>query len=116
MTALPRESTSAQRAARSSTRGTPATTGKRSPSICRRCTRFRSADLLLPDVRCHLLLQHLQRQGAVPQDDVVKVPDIEPSAELLFRAAAQLGDFQLTHLIGERLAGPADVTIDFSDR
>ena len=39
--------------------------------------------------------------------------DVKLAAQLLFRRRAQLLDFQLAHLVGQRLPGPDDVAVYF---
>ncbi len=73
-------------------------------------------DLLRIDVLLALLVQEFQRKSAVAQDNVVKFADVEFGTQFQLSFLAQLHDFHLAHLVGERLAGPGDVTINFGDR
>lgn len=61
------------------------------------------------------LFEDVEGNGALTQDDVVKFPDVEFVSQFLLGSAAQLADFQLADLVGQRLAGPRDVTVDFVD-
>ena len=44
----------------------------------------------------------------------MEVPDIELVSQCKFGFASQFRNFQLADFVGERLAGPDDVAIDFS--
>ena len=45
----------------------------------------------------------------------MELPDIEPSADLLARAIAELFDFKFADLVSQRLPRHGDVTIDLVD-
>src|SRR5687767_1065159 len=68
------------------------------------------------DVGRHLLLQHVERQAAVSEYDVVKRANVEPGAERLFGLALEVPDLQLADLVGERLTGVGDVAIHLGQR
>src|SRR6202008_2866643 len=57
----------------------------------------------------------IERQRALAENPVVKGADVELIAERCGRAVGQLADFQLADLVGKRLAGPNDVTVDLDD-
>src|SRR2546425_12912591 len=73
--------------------------------------RRRSGDVLLD-----LELKELQRQGAVAQDGVVEIANVELVPELLLGFFAQLQNFALAHLVRQSLARPGNVAIDFGAR
>src|SRR6266404_1296023 len=58
-------------------------------------------------------LKEAQRNGALLQDGVVEGADVEFGAEAALGFGAQLADFELAEFVGQRLAGPDDVAIDF---
>src|SRR6266446_5793168 len=67
------------------------------------------------DPRVHLTLENVERYGALAEDDIVKLTNVEARAQLTLAVGAQLADFELTHLVTKRLARPHDVAIDFDD-
>ncbi len=72
--------------------------------------------LLRIDVLLALFFEQLEGQSAIAQNYVVKFADVEFGAQFQLCFLAQLDDFKLAHLVGERLAGPGDITIDLGDR
>src|SRR6202158_527063 len=58
-------------------------------------------------------LKEAQRHGALLQDGVVEGADVEFGGEAALGFGAQLADFELAELVGEGLAGPDNVAIDF---
>src|SRR5438270_3597859 len=58
------------------------------------------------------LLEHVERQRAVCQHNVMELPQIELRAELLLRFLAQIEDPQHPDFVSCRLARHDDVTID----
>src|ERR1700731_3250339 len=62
----------------------------------------------------NLFFQNIERESSVPQDDIVKRADIEFRSEIFLSQRAKLLNFQLADLVGERLAGPCNIPIDFA--
>ena len=60
-------------------------------------------------------LQHGERQRPFHQDLIVKGPEVEFGAQLLFRQSAQLADLELPDLVTERLPGSRHVALDLGD-
>ena len=80
------------------------------PSCATLCVRrFLSCDPFVDE-----LLQHIQRDRALAEDDVVELAEVE-RAELFLGPPAQLLDLQLADLVGQGLAGPGDVAVDLVD-
>src|SRR5439155_3783548 len=67
------------------------------------------------DPRIHLLFEQVQRNRPVAQNNVVKLPDIEPGTELPFGFGSEFLDLELTHFVAERLPGPDDVPVHLDD-
>src|SRR5918999_2077138 len=61
-----------------------------------------------PDAR----VENVQRNRASAQYFIVKLPHIECVAKLALSVIAQLANFQLSDLVGERLTGPRDVPVN----
>src|SRR3954463_13974992 len=59
-----------------------------------------------------VLLQQVERHGAVAQHVVVEGPDVEFRAQLPLRVGAQLLDLQLADLVGQRLPRRHNVAVD----
>src|SRR5436309_9450564 len=62
--------------------------------------------------RLDVLLQQIERHGAMPQDLVVKGAEVEGGAQLSLRVSAQRLDLQLTRLVGQGQAGLGDIAVD----
>src|SRR5882724_8241063 len=60
----------------------------------------------LRDPVFHVRVQNVERQRAAAHDFVMKGAEIKLIAQLSPRLLAQLEDFQLAQLVGQRLAGP----------
>ena len=74
----------------------------------RRCLRCR----IVVDPRAYAGLYHVERQRPTEQEHIVKLPDIEPLAELLLGFPPQRAEPQLADLVRERLAGPGDIAFE----
>ena len=64
------------------------------------------------DPRVDLRFQRVERHRALSDHRIVETAQVEFAAELLLRLGAQLADLQFAQLVGQRLAGIGDVTID----
>src|SRR6185436_18982406 len=62
----------------------------------------------------HLLFEDGQRHGTNREDRIVEAADVELRAEFFFGVFPMPSDLQLAKLVGQRLARPCDVAIDFS--
>src|SRR2546426_12161627 len=51
----------------------------------------------------------------MPENGVVKLPDVKSRSELPFGFRPEFANFEFTHLVAESLARPNDVTVDFDD-
>src|SRR6476646_4456608 len=56
-------------------------------------------------------LEQVEWHGAAVQDFIVKGFDVELGAERRLGFLAELANGELSHLIGQRLSGPRDVTV-----
>src|SRR5213594_418531 len=85
---------------------------------CRRNSAMRQtlgSPFLLRDPPANVLLDDVQRHGAALENDVVKLAQVELDAQLPGRTGAKFLDLEFANLVGERLAGPGNVTVDFVD-
>jgi len=69
--------------------------------------------LLLGDPGFDLRMQYVKRQSTAIKDFIVEGAKVKLVTKLLARFFTQLENFQLTELVGERLSGPRNVTVDF---
>ncbi len=58
-------------------------------------------------------LEDAQRDRSLLQDGIVEGSDVELGTEAALGFGAQLADFELAEFVGQRLAGPDDIAIDF---
>src|ERR1051326_428013 len=71
--------------------------------------------LLFRDPGVDVLLEDVERNGAVAENDVVILLQVELRAEFASGAGAEVADLHLSDLVAERLAGPSDVAVDLVD-
>src|SRR5258708_12422964 len=83
------------------------------PKLCLGSSRVASIRGLGVDPMLDMRLEETQRDRALLQDGVVEDADIEFGAEAALGFGTQLADFELDEFVGQRLAGPDDVTVDF---
>lgn len=69
--------------------------------------------LCLSDVLSHKCLQKAEGERASLQDFIVECPDVKTFFECVFGFFAKGAYGKLTHLVGDGLTGPCDISIDF---
>src|SRR5690606_8424488 len=75
----------------------------------------RGAPPLFGNPGIHILLQHIERQGAIAEHHVMERPDIEAVAQLLARPLPQLHYSGHADLVGRSLAGQDDIALHLAD-
>src|SRR5581483_11373686 len=78
-------------------------------NLVERCDLRQPLLLLNPTVCTRL--EQIERQNAAVEHLVVEAADVEPLAQLLVGALAQLAEFELAELVGQGLRGPGNITV-----